>query len=203
MAELEVRELTPEELAAAGSGRRSRALRQPDVPVGCRRRAHRADRWRARPVRRLHGRHVVTPARRAARSSRRRRVRCRRRPGACVGEHRARRAAARRRPTSVRPATSRVRLFLWSLYSRRTTSRSATGTSGRSRSSPGLQGQGVGAAMLLRPFCARMDDEGEICVARDRQARERRVLPPSRLRRRRGDRDLHGLVTWFMRRAPR
>lgn len=66
---------------------------------------------------------------------------------------------------------------------------------------PALQGNGVGGA-LLRHFVARMDDEGEIAWL-ETDKPENVVFY-----RRHGfdvveEAEAHGLVTWFMRRAPR
>ena len=65
---------------------------------------------------------------------------------------------------------------------------------------PGLQGGGVGSAML-REFCARMDEAGEISWL-ETDKPENVVFY-----RRHGfevadEIDLHGLTTWFMRRGP-
>ena len=196
--ELEIRELRTDELAAAG-GVAGRALA--DNPTF---------RWAAgdNPISRIGGaldlfvgfmegmstpqlgarlsRHVVGVCGAAP-------------PGACVGSLVP--DELRALPAEVGPPGDESRAgFLWSLFATHDLDERHWHV-GPVSVEPGLQGQGVGGA-LLRPFCARMDDEGEIAWL-ETDKPENVVFY-----RRHGfdvaeEVETHGLVTWFMRRAPR
>jgi len=120
-------------------------------------------------------------------------------PGTCVG------AVApeelRTPPSEVGPPgdESRTR-FVWSLFCTHDLDERHWHL-GPVSVEPGLQGLGIGAAML-RPFCARMDDEGEVTWL-ETDKPENVVFY-----RRHGfevveEVEAHGLTSWFMRRDPR
>jgi ribosomal protein S18 acetylase RimI-like enzyme len=196
--ELEIRDLAAEELAAAG-GVAGRALS--DNPTF---------RWAAgdQPVPRIGsaldvfvgfmegmtapqlgaflGRHVVGVAGAAP-------------PGTCVG-HVA--------PPEWRTLPSEVGLpgddsrtgFVWALFATHDVDERHWHI-GPVSVEPGLQGQGIGGA-LLRPLCARMDAEGEVAWL------ETDKPDNVAFYRRHGfdvaeEVETHGLTTWFMRRPPR
>jgi len=120
-------------------------------------------------------------------------------PGACIG------ATApdelRVPPPKVGPPGDSSRaLFLWSLLCSRDLEERHWHL-GPVAVEPGLQGKGVGGRMLV-PFCSRMDDDGEVAWL-ETDKPENVVFY-----RRHGfdvveETETHGLVMWFMRRAPR
>jgi ribosomal protein S18 acetylase RimI-like enzyme len=195
--ELEVRELTPAELSGAG-GVAGRALADNptfrwatgddpmqrigaalDVFVGF------VEGMSSPQLGALLGRHVVGVCGAAA-------------PGACVGSVLP--DELRTPPTEIGPPGDESRgLFIWSLFATHDLDERHWHV-GPVSVEPGLQGQGVGGA-LLRSFCARMDDEGEIAWL-ETDKPENVVFY-----RRHGfdvveEIDTHGLVSWFMRRDP-
>ena len=120
-------------------------------------------------------------------------------PGSCVGDVVP--DELRTPPSTVGPPGDESRSrFLWSLFCSHDLDERHWHL-GPVSVEPGLQGQGIGAAML-RPFCARMDDEGEI-VWLETDKPENVVFY-----RRHGfdvveEIETYGLTTWFMRRDPR
>jgi ribosomal protein S18 acetylase RimI-like enzyme len=120
-------------------------------------------------------------------------------PGACIGAIAP--DALRTPPEEVGPPGHESRgIYLWSLYCMHDLDERHSHL-GPVSVEPGLQGHGIGAAML-REYCTRVDDEGEVSWL-ETDKPENVVFYHRHAFEVVEEVERHGLTTWFMRRDPR